>query len=138
MFSSQYSVYFVGDKPIVQNKAQKKSSLWSHTYSWTKIIPFSRIWAIELDEQAWWTVMVDHFMVHNFKIWWVIAYRAKSRYWNKYKTSVKLNQQSPWHITSFLTPSKITCLQMAFLYCKHMTTTNQKWDCYHGVKHRYK
>ena len=35
--------------------------------------------------------MVDYFMAHNFKIWWVGAYRGMGGYWKKYSANAGVN-----------------------------------------------
>ena len=44
-YFSQYTAFL--DVKIVKQK-HTESRLWSQTYSWTKVILLSRIWAIEI------------------------------------------------------------------------------------------
>ena len=44
-YFSQYSVFSATKIPCAQNKRRTDASLWSQTYSWTKVIPLLRIGA---------------------------------------------------------------------------------------------
>ena len=48
--TSSYNIQcFQPLKWLAKQKQNKKTNLWSQTYSWTKFIPLSRIWAIVCD-----------------------------------------------------------------------------------------